>query len=278
MTILEGIRRYKQMPLRCTGIFQLSDEVNESGEKMLQLSQYYKLDGEIVMDNFTAQQRLFLCRDSVVAINEERLEPVDRIGAITFIGKRTVILTKEVKATSGEEGFSVARLQHRQWDMTVLTWVDFTAEYVYDLQALGKDKAALIAKDNVVQLTGQGNSWSDWHGGWIIMTSNFESTLSTIAERQLTPGITTSRYRRRQRGRSGAKVGDFLAIENWNHHFNGRGGRVGVRSSPVNNDLGRSRKTMVIGGKLYFKTIEYQSRGAPHVMWVLCGPSRGMIR
>ncbi|EGG12761.1 uncharacterized protein MELLADRAFT_101283 [Melampsora larici-populina 98AG31] len=212
MTILEGIRRYEQMPLRCTGIFKLSDEIigfrrrdqirvgyrseaivegglithipfaiiDESGEKMLKLSQYYKLDGEIVMDNFTAQQRLFLHRDSVVAINEQRLEPVDRIGVITFIGKGTVISTKEVKATSGEEGFSVARLQHRQWDMTALTWVDFTAEYVYDLEALGEDKAALIAKDNVVQLTGQGSSWSDWHGGWIIMVTNVSLVRSGV--------------------------------------------------------------------------------------------------
>ncbi|EGG02816.1 uncharacterized protein MELLADRAFT_109888 [Melampsora larici-populina 98AG31] len=151
MESLSGIKRYKQMPLHCKGIFDCSDEIigfrrgggsrvvyrleavfkgglitripfaiiDESGDEMLRVSQRYIMEGVIAMDNFTAQQRLFLNQNSVSAINRECLATKSLEDELTFWGKGIVLSNYRASSESGTEDFNVACVEHRQWDMVV---------------------------------------------------------------------------------------------------------------------------------------------------------------
>ncbi|EGG05752.1 uncharacterized protein MELLADRAFT_107181 [Melampsora larici-populina 98AG31] len=196
----KGIRQYEQMSLQCGGIFRLDKEIigfrrgdkmrvayqsetvvegglithipfaiiDESGGTELQVSKYYRLQGVIAMDNFTARQRLFLHRESVAAVSKTTASVEALTNSVTFIGRGVVVSYNDANSGPDKGDYHVACVKHWQWDITALEWVDFTAEYLCDVDVLGKEKAALLRDGNALELTGHAISWSDWRGGWII--------------------------------------------------------------------------------------------------------------
>ncbi|EGG10609.1 uncharacterized protein MELLADRAFT_103291 [Melampsora larici-populina 98AG31] len=199
-----GIHSCEPLTMRCKGVFQLNEEitalrrgdnarvayrsekvvegglitcipfviVDESGEGDLLLGRFYEMEGAIVMDNFTARQLFFVDRKLLLPKRPaSSLMPLD-VDMVEFENRGVVLSNLRASVEPGTENFYVMCIKHRQWNITTLTWVDFRAEYIYDISKFGSDKAGILSVGNVIDVGGHGVSWSDWQGGWIIMAQS----------------------------------------------------------------------------------------------------------
>ncbi|EGG12676.1 uncharacterized protein MELLADRAFT_101144 [Melampsora larici-populina 98AG31] len=309
-----GIHSCEPLTMRCKGVFQLNEEitalrrgdnarvayrsekvvegglitcipfviVDESGEGDLLLGRFYEMEGAIVMDNFTARQLFFVDRKLLLPKRPaSSLMPLD-VDMVEFENRGVVLSNLRASVEPGTENFYVMCIKHRQWNITTLTWVDFRAEYIYDISKFGSDKAGILSVGNVIDVGGHGVSWSDWQGGWIIMAQ------STFAHPSIALHLPSIIYIKLSFSLSIILMimedGDQSKTDQGLQNRSNSGEKdvakekVGHRISSDNSPRVENHITTMIEDRLHVGNVELQSRGLPHVNWVADRGDEGIAK
>ncbi|EGF97877.1 uncharacterized protein MELLADRAFT_114018 [Melampsora larici-populina 98AG31] len=302
MSELQGIKRCEKLPLRCNGVFKFAEEIpyfhrlgqervgyrleavveiglvthvpciviDESREKQLQCGRWYSFMGVVAMENWTPTQHLFLERDSVTTLDLSQEALTSPVNSLKIPGRGIVLDNRRAKGTVEEGNYCCASLQHRQWDMTRLLWVEFTADYIYENDTLTPKTAALIAKGNVIDVNGNGIGWSDWNGGWIIKNANVKQFASNDASALcaceecllIIPGeIYSDGMVLEVESKTCIADSTVCVLQSGTES-------AGIEYARGNNAMGNNYNVEIIDGVKYMRVVEYQGRGPPHVLWI----------